>query len=289
MTTTAEKKALTNKELHALAQQFRIDVMETLNSKGTGHWGGSSSVADILTYLYFKQMNINPEQPDWADRDRLILSKGHASPMLYAVLEKRGYLPEGSLSSFRDINSTLQGHPCMNKTPGVEMSTGALGHGLSVGLGMSLMAARSANPFKTYVIVGEGCLNEGQSWEAIMAAGKFTPENLVLLIDYNKVQLDGFSEDIMPLDPLADKFKAFNWNVAHRSYNGHDMDEIEASFEWLKTQSKGPSVIIYNTTKGKGVDFTENTNTWHGAPVSDDHLKAALPQLKADLDKWEEK
>jgi transketolase len=277
-----------NKELQALAQQFRIDVIETLHSKGTGHWGGSSSVAEILTYLYFRQMNIRPEQPDWADRDRLVLSKGHASPMLYAILEKKGYLAEGTLSSFRDINSGLQGHPCMNKTPGVEMSTGALGHGLSVGLGMSLMAARNENPFKTYVIVGEGCLNEGQSWEAIMAAGKFAPKDLVLLVDYNKVQLDGHAKDIMPLDPLADKFKSFNWNVAKHTYNGHDISEIENSFKWLNKQTEGPSVIIYDTTKGKGVDFTEDTHTWHGAPVSDDHLKDALPQLKTILSKWED-
>jgi transketolase len=168
------------------------------------------------------------------------------------------------------------------------MSTGALGHGLSVGLGMSLMAARNENPFKTYVIVGEGCLNEGQSWEAIMAAGKFAPKDLVLLVDYNKVQLDGHSKDIMPLDPLADKFKAFNWNVAKHSYNGHDINEIEKSFHWLSKQNEGPCVIIYDTTKGKGVDFTEDTHTWHGAPVSDKHLEDALPQLKTVLSKWED-
>jgi len=279
----------TNRELHALAQQFRIDVIKTLHAKGTGHWGGSASVAEILTYLYFRQMNIRPETPDWENRDRLILSKGHASPMLYEVLEKRGYLAEGTLNSFRDLNSTLQGHPCMNKTPGVEMSTGALGHGLSVGLGMSLMAARMADPFKTYVIVGEGCLNEGQSWEAIMAAGKFAPKDLVLLVDYNKVQLDGHSKDIMPLDPLADKFKAFNWNVADRSYNGHDMDDIEASFKWLSAQTEGPCVIIYDTTKGKGVSFMEDNHAWHGAPVGDDHISEALPQLEKGLIDWEGK
>jgi len=280
---------MTNRELHALAQQFRIDVIKTLHQKGTGHWGGSASVAELLTYLYFRQMNIRPEDPAWADRDRLILSKGHASPMLYEVLEKRGYLAEGTLNSFRDLNSKLQGHPCMNKTPGVEMSTGALGHGLSVGLGMSLMAARQTNPFKTYVIVGEGCLNEGQSWEAIMAAGKFAPKDLVLLVDYNKVQLDGHSKDIMPLDPLADKFRAFNWNAADRSYNGHDMNDIEESFKWLAGQTEGPCVIIYDTTKGKGVSFMEDNHAWHGAPVGDDHISEALPQLEKGLIAWEEK
>ncbi|QEN08277.1 transketolase [Oceanispirochaeta crateris] len=280
---------ITNRELHALAQQFRIDVIKTLHDKGTGHWGGSASVAEILTYLYFRQMNIQPENPDWENRDRLVLSKGHASPMLYEVLEKRGYLKDGTLKTFRDLNSSLQGHPCMNKTPGVEMSTGALGHGLSVGLGMSLMAARQSSPFKTYVIVGEGCLNEGQSWEAIMAAGKFAPKDLVLLVDYNKVQLDGHSKDIMPLDPLADKFKAFNWNVADRSFNGHDMDDIESSFKWLSQQDQGPCVIIYDTIKGKGVSFMEDNHAWHGAPVGDDHFSEALPQLEKGLSTWEEK
>jgi len=278
----------TAKELQALAQQFRIDVMETLHEKGTGHWGGSSSVAELLTCLYFDRMNIRPDQPGWEDRDRLILSKGHASPMLYAVLEKRGYIPAGSLKGFRELNSDLQGHPCMNKTPGVEMSTGALGHGLSVGLGMSLMAERNENPFYTYVIVGEGCLNEGQSWEAIMAAAKFAPSRLVLLVDYNKVQLDGTSADIMPLDPLADKFRAFNWNVPSRSYNGHDVTSIRDSFEWLDQQEGGPSVIIFDTTKGKGASFMENDHKWHGAPIGDDHLAEAMPQLKTILAKWED-
>lgn len=280
--------AISNKNLQALSHQFRIDVLKTLHSKGTGHWGGSASVADLLTYLYFKRMNIKTEDPEWEDRDRLILSKGHASPMLYAVLEKKGFLPEGTLATFRDMDSTIQGHPCMNKTPGVEMSTGALGHGLSVGLGMSLISRMNDNSFYTYVIVGEGCLNEGQSWEAIMAAGKFAPEKLVLMVDYNKVQLDGRADEIMPLEPLADKFKAFNWNVPEEVFDGHDMDSIEKSFKWLDKQKGGPSVIIYDTVKGKGVNFMENTNTWHGAPVGDDHLERALPQLKDLLSKWED-
>lgn len=282
-------KENTNRELQGKAQQFRIDVIKTLHQKGTGHWGGSASVADLLTYLYFKRMNIRPEEPDWCDRDRLILSKGHASPMLYAVLEGKGYLPEGTLSSFRDINSSLQGHPCMNKTPGVEMSTGALGHGLSVGLGMSLISQLNDNSFYTYVIVGEGCLNEGQSWEAIMSAGKFAPEKLVLLVDYNKVQLDGTVEEIMPLEPLSDKFRAFNWNVPEKMYDGHDMESIEESFKWLDSHKKGPSVIIYDTVKGKGVSFMENKNTWHGAPVGDEHLEMAIPELKDQLSQWEDK
>ena len=277
-------KKLTAEELQNLAQKFRIDIIKTLHEKGSGHWGGSSSVADILTTLYFDRINVDPENPDWEERDRIVLSKGHAAPILYRVLQEKGFFREGqNISQLRDINSPLQGHPCMQKTPGVDMSTGALGHGLSVGLGMSLMAEKAANPWWTYVIVGEGCLQEGTSWEAIMAAGKFAPSRLCLIVDYNKVQLDGTCDEIMPMDPLADKFRAFNWNVAETSYNGHDINEIRNSFAWLDEQKTGPSVIIYDTVKGKGVSFMENTNVWHGAPVRDEHLEKALPELEATL------
>lgn len=275
---------MTAEELQNLAQQFRIDIINTLHDKGSGHWGGSASVADILTTLYFDRMNVDPDNPGWEERDRLVLSKGHAAPILYRVLQEKGFFKDGQdMSLLREINSPLQGHPCMQKTPGVDMSTGALGHGLSVALGMSLMSEKAANPWWTYVIVGEGCLQEGQSWEAIMAAGKFAPSKLCLIVDYNKVQLDGSCEEIMPLEPLADKFKAFNWNVGGQSYNGHDVNEIRNSFSWLDEQTEGPCVIIYDTTKGKGVSFMENTHTWHGAPVQDEHLAMALPELEAAL------
>ena len=276
-------------ELQKMAQKFRIDVLNTLHDKGSGHWGGSASLADILTTLYFDRLNVDPKNPCKEDRDRVVLSKGHAAPILYRVLQEKGFFEEKGLdmSQLREIDSPLQGHPCMEKTPGVDMSTGALGHGLSIGLGMSLMAEKAANPWWTYVIVGEGCLQEGQSWEAIMAAGKFAPSKLCLIIDYNKVQLDGRTEDIMPLEPLADKFKAFNWNVPEKAYNGHNVEEIQESFKWLDSQ-KGPSVIIYDTTKGKGVSFMEDTNTWHGAPVQDEHLEKALPELQKKLDEMGE-
>lgn len=278
---------LTKAALQALAQERRIAVLKTLHSKGTGHWGGSSSVAEILAALYFERMQIDPERPDWPQRDRLILSKGHAAPMLYAMLEKRGYLPEGTLSTLRDINSTIQGHPCMRKTPGVDFSTGALGHGLSAGLGMSLMAQHTERPYCTYVVSGEGCLNEGQTWEAVMAAGKFKPSHLVLMIDYNKVQLDGMSDDIMPLDPLPDKFRAFNWKTTGTFYDGHDIESIRKAFSWLDSEPDGPKVIFFSTIKGKGVSFMENKNIWHGSPVKDEHLAEALPQLEAGLAYWE--
>ena len=270
-------------ELARLAQQFRIEVLDVLHDKGTGHWGGAASVADILTYLYFERMNLRTDDPAWEDRDRLVLSKGHASTMLYACLAEKGYFPKAELNTFRDLNSRLQGHPCMKKTPGVDMSTGALGHGISVGLGMALAGRLSGKDYKTYVIVGEGCLDEGTSWEGIMGAAKFKPENLVLLVDYNKVQLDGTSAEIMPLDHLADRFKSFGWRVAPKSYDGHNMDSIADAFKWLDSEKVGPSVIIFDTIKGKGVKSMENTNKWHGAPVTDDVYEKARPELEAGL------
>lgn len=265
------------------AQYLRLKVLDILHEKGTGHWGGASSAAELLTTLYYHVMNVQPENPDWTERDRFVLSKGHASTMLYAVLAHRGYFPVDELSTFRQLNSRLQGHPCMNKTPGVEMSTGALGHGLSVTLGMALAAKARQTPFRSYVMFGEGCLNEGQTWEAMMAAGKFKPEGLVALIDFNGVQLDGTSEEIMPLEPLADKFRAFRWNVAPKAYDGHNIPEILESFDWIEQQSTWPVAVIYNTHKGKGVSFMEDNHKWHGAPIGDDHYAQARPQLIATL------
>ena len=276
----------TSKKIEYLAQQFRLEVFDLLHDKGTGHWGGSSSVADILTYLYFERMNIRPEEPDWPNRDRLILSKGHASPMLYTVMAHRGYFDVEEVKKFRDIDSRMQGHPCMNTTPGVEMSTGALGHGISVGLGMALASKLMENNFYIYVIVGEGCLNEGESWEGIMAAAKFKPEKLVLIVDYNMVQLDGRAEDIMPLDPLYEKFTSFGWRVGEKIYDGHNSDSIRSAFEWVDSKSAGPSVIVCRTIKGKGVSFMEDTHEWHGATIDDETYVKARPELTAGLHQW---
>ena len=269
------------------AQYLRLKVLDILHDKGTGHWGGASSAAELLTALYYHVMNVNPEHPDWPERDRFVLSKGHASTMLYSVLAHRGYFPVEELDSFRQLNSRLQGHPCMNKTPGVEMSTGALGHGLSVTLGMALAARAQKAPFWSYVMMGEGCLNEGQTWEALMAAAKFHPERLVALIDFNGVQLDGPSDDIMPLKPLAEKFKAFQWNVAPKTYDGHSMPEILESFDWIQQQSSWPVVVIYTTHKGKGVSFMEDNHQWHGAPIGDDDYATARPELVTTLKELE--
>lgn len=268
-------------KLQLLAQKFRLEVLDILHEKGTGHWGGAASAAELLVALYFDTLRVRPQEPAWPDRDRFVLSKGHASCMLYTVLAHRGYFPVDELSTFRQLNSRLQGHPCMNKTPGVEMSTGSLGHGTSVALGMALAARVTGRSFWTWVLIGDGDLNEGQTWEAIMAGAKFKPERLVLLIDYNKVQLDGPSSEIMPLDPLAAKLTAFGWNVAPVAYDGHNAAAILASFEWAKSQRDWPVAVIYNTHKGRGVSFMEDNAYWHGSPVDDaSYVKARAELLR---------
>jgi transketolase len=276
-------------QLQYLAQFFRLSVFDILHEKGTGHWGGAASAAELLASLYFDAMNVRPEEPRWIDRDRLVLSKGHASCMLYTVLAWRGFLPVEELGTFRQINSRLQGHPCMRKTPGVDMSTGALGHGLSVGLGMALAARVLKKSYWSYVLAGEGDLNEGQTWEAIMSAAKFRPERFVMLIDYNKVQLDGPSQEIMPLDPLPDKLRAFNWNVAPSIYNGHSAGEIFDSFDWIRRQTRWPVAVIYATHKGRGVSFMEDNAYWHGSPIDEKSYVAGRAELTATLAELEAK
>lgn len=275
------------KELAALAAYFRTVMFDILHQKGTGHWGGAASSAELTTCLYFNRLNIKTEEPKWEDRDRVILSKGHASMNLYTMLSHRGFFPVEELSTFRDLNSRLQGHPCMNKLPGVDMSTGALGHGLSIGLGMAMAAKLAKKSYWTYVISGEGCLNEGQTWEAMMSSAKFKSERFVLMIDYNKVQLDGTVDEIMPLGSLADKLTSFGWHVAPKAYDGHDTQEILDSFDWMDSNDVWPKAVIYNTTKGKGVSFTEGKNTWHGAVIDDDSYAKGIEELNADLKKKE--
>jgi transketolase len=278
-------------QLQRLAQQFRITVLDILHQKGTGHWGGAASAAELLVSLYFDALNVRPEQPLWADRDRLVVSKGHASSMLYTVLAHRGFFPAEELSTFRQLNSRLQGHPCMYTTPGVDMSTGSLGHGVSVALGMALSARVLRKNWRSWVLIGDGDLNEGQTWEAIMAAAKFKPPRLVALVDYNKVQLDGPSDQIMPMDPLADKLRAFRWNVAPAVYDGHSVAAIFESFEWIRRQQDWPAAVIYRTHKGRGVSFMEDNAYWHGAVIDDaSHAKgraellATLAELEAQLE-----
>ena len=275
-----EKKAAM---IRFIARKSRLEVFEMIYKRGNGHWGGSASCAELLATLYFHILNVDPEHPQWEDRDRLILSKGHAAPMLYNILAHKGFFPLEELATFRSIDSRLQGHPCLIKTPGVDLSTGPLGHGISVGVGMALAARVRQKKYWTFVITGEGCLNEGQSWEALMSAAKFKPARLVIMIDYNKVQLDGSTHEIMPLDPLPDKFKAFNLNVAPEIYDGHQVSEILQSWEWAQQNQEKPCVIIYRTHKGKGVSFTEDRHQWHGCPIDDQSFIAGKLELEEKL------
>ena len=256
--------------LQCLAQQARLDVLDILHQKQTGHWGGASSCAEILATLYFDFLRLDPANPRDPARDRLVVSKGHASCMLYTILARRGYFAmEEVRRDFRQIGTRMQGHPCMNKTPGVEMSTGALGHGISVATGRALAARLQKRDFWSVALVGDGCLNEGESWEGIMSAAKFRPPRLLLLVDYNKVQLDGPSDLIMPLDPLAEKFRSFNLEVSPKVYDGHSVASIQESLQWARDHQDAPSVIIYRTHKGQGISFTQDNHKWHGAPIDD--------------------
>ena len=274
-------------EMAALAAAFRLEMFDVLYKRQTGHWGGSSSAAELITALYFNRLNIKPDAPQWEDRDRFILSKGHASINLYTVLAHRGFFSPAELPSFRTLGSILQGHPNMKMTPGVDFSTGALGHGVSVAAGMAMAARVQNKKYWTYVMIGEGCLDEGQTWEAILFAAKYKPRGLALLMDYNKVQLDGTCEEILPLEPLAAKFTSFGWHLAPTMYNGHDISEINESFKWLDSDDVWPKAIIYNTVKGKGVSFMEGKNAWHGAPIDEGSYNKGRPELVADLEKKE--
>jgi transketolase len=266
-------------KIQYLAQLCRIEVFDIIHKLGNGHWGGSASVAEILATLYFQMMTVNPEQPCRDNRDRLVVSKGHAAPMLYSILAHRGFFPVEELQSLRKLGSRLQGHPCMNQTPGIEMSTGALGHGISVALGMALSSKILNHKYWSFVIVGDGCLNEGQSWEAIMSTAKFKPSRFAILVDYNKVQLDGPCDEIMPLDPLIEKFKAFRVNVCATVFDGHNVDEILRSWEWMQNHQIEPMVVIFKTHKGKGVSFMEDNHKWHGAPIDNEAYDKGRKEL----------
>ncbi|MCF0261466.1 MAG: transketolase [Sphaerochaetaceae bacterium] len=285
---TPDKK-MTAAELDYLAACFRENMFTVLHERGTGHWGGSSSAAELVTALYFNRMNIDPKNPKDPDRDRLILSKGHASINLYTVLAARGFFPYEDTHTFRMLGSYLQGHPAMLKVPGVDMSTGALGHGISVGVGMALAAHLSGKNYHTYVMTGEGCLNEGSSWEALMYAAKEKDKmkGLVLMIDYNKVQLDGTMNEIMPLEPLKEKLEAFGWHVCPQQFNGHSSSDILKSFDWIDSDDIWPKAVVYDTVKGAVVSFSEGKNAWHGAAIDDEHYEIGIKDLKADTAKKE--
>ncbi|MGI6037207.1 MAG: transketolase [Limnochordia bacterium] len=264
-------------KLQEQARLLRCDVLEMVYRAQSGHLGGSFSAADIVSALFFHHMKIDPQNPQWADRDRFIPSKGHAAPILYAALAHKGYFPREDLWNLRQIGSHLQGHPDMNKTPGVDMTSGSLGQGFSTGLGMALAAQLNNQDYHVYALLGDGELNEGEIWETAMAAPRFKAYNLIAIVDYNKVQLDGTLEEIMPVDPLKEKWEAFNWHVIE--IDGHDMGQIVAALEEAVALKDRCVCIIANTVKGKGVSFMEGRHEWHGAPPNEEQYKQGMEEL----------
>lgn len=270
--------SLKKKELLKTAADIRIGIIEAVHSAKSGHPGGSLSCADILTYLYFEHMNIDPKDPKNEDRDRFVLSKGHAAPGLYSTLANRGYFDVSELKNLRHIGSFLQGHPDMKHTPGVDMSSGSLGQGISAACGMALSAKHFGNNFNVYTVLGDGELEEGQVWEAAMFAGNKGLSNLTAFIDFNNLQIDGTIDEVNSAKPIDKKFEAFNWYVI--TIDGHDFDQIEAALKEAKTVDK-PVAIIANTVKGKGVSFMENQVSWHGSAPNDEQYETAMAELKA--------
>ncbi len=267
-------------DLKNLTRDMRVDIIRMIEAAGNGHPGGSLSVIDLLTVLYWKFLKHDPARPDWDQRDRFILSKGHACPALYAVMAHRGYFPKSELMSLRKLGSPLQGHPDRLRLPGIEFSTGSLGQGLSVGVGMALAAKMDKKDWKTYVVLGDGEMQEGQCWEAFMSAPKFKLDNLVAIVDFNNGQIDGPVKEIMDLEPLADKLRAFNWDV--QAIDGHDLAAIEKALTNAQRHEGRPHAIVAKTVKGKGVSFMENNIAWHGnAPKKEDADKAVQEILNA--------
>jgi len=268
---------MSSKSLEA-AKKMRREIIEMLSRSGSGHPGGSLSATDILAVLYFDQMNIRPEEPVWAERDRFVLCKGHAAPALYAALACRGYLQEEELVNLRRLGSRLQGHPDMKKLPGVDMSTGSLGQGLSAACGMALAGRLNNLPYNVYAVMGDGEQQEGQVWEAAMFAAHYKLDNLIAFLDHNGLQIDGNITDVLSPEPLDEKWRAFGWFV--QVIDGHDHDAINAAIEAAKAHKGQPSIIIAETVKGKGVSFMENQAGWHGKAPNSEETAKALAELQ---------
>jgi transketolase len=266
-------------QLNRKAKQLRIDILSMICEAGSGHPGGSLSAIDIMAVLYNNIMNHDPKNPKMPGRDRFILSKGHIAPALYAVLADCGYFNKEELMTLRKYGSILQGHPYMHKTPGVEISTGSLGQGLSVATGIALGAKLNNETYRVYCMMGDGEIQEGQIWEAAMSAGHYKLDNLVGIVDYNGVQIDGSCEDVMNIDPVKDKWLAFNWNVIE--VDGHDVVKIEEAFHKASEFKGKPTLILAHTVKGKGVSFMENNCAWHGTAPNKEQLAKALAELVA--------
>ena len=272
--------AAEKKQLEITACKIRMGIIEGVHSAKSGHPGGSLSIAEILTYLYFKAMNIDPENPKKPDRDRFVLSKGHAAPALYSTLANRGYFDVELLKTLRHIGSILQGHPDMKHIPGVDMSTGSLGQGISAAVGMALSAKHFGDDYKVYAVLGDGEIEEGQVWEAAMFAGNKNLSNLTAFIDYNNLQIDGTIEEVNSAAPIDKKFEAFKWHTI--TIDGNDFDRIEAALKEAETVDK-PVAIIAKTVKGKGVSYMENAVNWHGAAPNDELYEQAMKELNEAL------
>lgn len=269
---------MNNKEqLQETAKLIRRDIVSMLTESASGHPGGSLSIADIVSVLFFKEMNISSENPKDPDRDRFVLSKGHAAPALYSALARKGYFPVEELNTLRKINSRLQGHPNMNDLPGIDMSTGSLGQGISAAVGMALAGKLDKKDYRVYTILGDGELEEGQVWEASMSAAHYKLDNLIAFIDFNGLQIDGNTTDVMNPCPIDKKFEAFGWNVL--VIDGHNYDEIIDAIEKAKKTKGQPTAIVCKTIKGKGVSFMENEASWHGTAPNKEQCEKALKEL----------
>ena len=269
------------KELTKKAVEVRKGIIEAVYWAQSGHPGGSLSVADILTVLYFNEMNIDEKNPNWEDRDRLVLSKGHCSPALYSCLANRGYFPIEDLKTFRKIDSYLQGHPDKNKVPGVDMTTGSLGQGLSAANGMAIAAKMDNKDYRVYCILGDGEIEEGQIWEAAMTSNKYKLDNLCVIVDNNNLQIDGTIEEVMSSYPIDEKFRSFGFEII--KIDGHDIEEITKAFEVAKNIKGKPTCIIAKTVKGKGISYMENQVGWHGKAPNEEQYKEAMASLGTGL------
>lgn len=265
------------KQLQEKAKEVRKGIIEAVYSNKSGHPGGSLSIADIMTVLYFNQMNIDEKNPKWQDRDRLVLSKGHCSPALYSCLANRGFFDVEKLKTFRNINSNLQGHPDMNKVPGVDISSGSLGQGLSCANGMAIAGKMDNKNYRVYCILGDGEIEEGQVWEAAMASNKYKLDNLCVIVDNNNLQIDGTIEEVMSSYPIDEKFKSFGFQVIN--IDGHNIQEIIDAFDVAKNVKDKPTCIIAKTIKGKGVSYMENDVKWHGIAPNEEQYQLAMKEL----------
>ena len=272
-------------QLRKLACKVRMGVIEATHGAKAGHPGGSLSAADLFTYLYFRELNIDPKKPKWEDRDRFVLSKGHTAPGLYSVLAHRGFFPVEDLPTLRHLDSYLQGHPNMNTVPGVDMSTGSLGQGISVAAGMALGAKHQNKTYRVYTLLGDGEIQEGQVWEACMLAAHYKLDNFCVIVDNNGLQIDGNIADVMSPYPITDKLEAFGFHV--EAIDGHDFDQIEAAMKVAKTVKGKPTAIVMKTTKGKDVSYMENNAGWHGKAPNDAEYEQAMTELRTILAKLE--